>query len=368
MRILVACRAIHDMAGGVERQSLALIREMKARGHDARLFTLDHRAAEDFYDVGREIQWYKLNMGDPSVKAGWLLRFKRMRQVRRIMREFKPDVVLAFQQGMFITLRMYTLGTGIPVVAAERESPYRYDFVQEGKHSDLIFQTYRLAPRITVQCQSYVEAYPKYLRSKISVIPNSVFPAKHYAHPEGEPGKPKTLLCVARLTYQKNQLALLEAFARLTKEFPDWKLVLAGEGDHRPQVEQAIKDLNLQDHVEVLGAIKNVSELYTSAQALCIPSRWEGFPNVLGESLAHGLPAVGYQGCGGVRDLIHEGQNGLLASGNGDIDSLTQALREMMSDDQRRKVMGKQAVESIKAYSPPLIYDKWEGLCEGFAR
>lgn len=368
MRILVACRAIKDMAGGVERQSLALIKEMNARGHDARLITLDPARAEAFYEIERMMHWYKLDMGDPSVKASWALRFRRMKRVREIMKEFKPDVILAFQQGMFLSMRLYTAGTGIPVVAAERESPYRYDFVQEGKHRDLIFQTYRLAPRITVQCESYIAAYPEYLQARITVIPNSVFPSVKRAKPEGESGKEKILLCVGRLTYQKNQLALLDAFSSLTDRFPDWKLVLAGEGDYRPQVEQKIKDLNLAEKVELLGAVKNVPDLYAGAQALCIPSYWEGFPNVLGEALAHGLPAVGYQGCGGVRDLIHNGENGLLAAGNGDVETLRQALAEIMSDDARRKDMGKRAAESIEVYSPSAVYDKWESLCKEFER
>jgi len=366
MRILVACRAIKDMAGGVERQSLALIKEMNARGHDARLFTLDPTCAEAFYEFEKTAQWYKLDMGDPSIKASWVLRFKRMVKVRKMMREFQPDVVLAFQSGMFITLRLYTAGMGIPVIAAERESPYRYDFIEAGKHRNWVFRLFRLAPRITVQCASYVEAYPKYLQDRIRVIPNSVFPASKIAKPEGEEGQPKTLLCVARLTYQKNQLALLDAFARLAEKFPDWKLVLAGEGDHRTRVEQKIKILKLEGKVEVLGAIKNVSDLYATSHLLCIPSYWEGFPNVLGESLAHGLPAVGYQGCGGVRDLIIHGENGLLAAGNGDPQTLEKALAELMEDDAKRKDMGKQAVQSIQVYSPSTVYDKWESLCREF--
>ncbi len=362
MRLMIACRAIDNMAGGVERQAIALANEMVKRGHEVSLLTLDPKGAQAFYDIDGAVNWYKLDMGDPAVKAGLSLRLKRMGRVRDIMKAFKPDVVLAFQQGMFLTLRLYTLGMSIPVVAAERESPFRYDFLQAGKYRELIFQTFRLAPHITVQCDSYVEAYPTYLQRKITVVPNAVFPASRYATPEGQAGQEKILLCVARLSYAKNQTVLIEAFGRVAEMFPDWTLVLAGEGESRQSLEAQIQRRDLQERVRLLGAVKDVSALYTTSHLLCIPSRFEGFPNVLGEALAHGLPAVGYQDCGGVRDLIEHGKNGWLAEGNGYLEPLVSSLKEAMAGHEKRKAMGKEAIESVEKYQPEKIYDRWEAF------
>lgn len=362
MRLMIACRAIDNMAGGVERQAILLANEMTLRGHHVSLLTLDSKDAQAFYDIDDNVPWYKLGLGDPKKKAGWVLRLKRMEKVRRIMKEFSPDVILAFQQGMFLTLRLYMAGMGIPVVAAERESPFRYDFTRAGKRRHLVFQTFRLAPHITVQCESYVNAYPGYLRPKITVIPNSVFPAGQSASPAGKDIHEKILLCVGRLGYQKNQLVLVEAFSQLADDFPQWRLVLAGEGEDRENIERQIKKFNLEDKIELLGAVKNVSDLYINAHVLCIPSRWEGFPNVLGEAFAHGLPAVGYEGCGGVRDLIEHGKNGLLAKGNGNTESLYEALRTIMSNDDQRNAMGQYAIQSIHVYAPDKIYDQWENF------
>lgn len=359
---MIACRAIDNMAGGVERQAIALANEMTKRGHDVSLFTLDHEGAQAFYDIAPSVKWYKLGLGNPKEKASLLLRLRRMKKVREIMKAVCPDVVLGFQQGMFLTLRLYTLGMGIPIVAAERESPFRFDFLKEGKRRHLIFQTFRLAPHITVQCNSYPEAYPPYLQPKITVIPNAISPAHTYADAEGSSIENKTLLCVGRLGYQKNQLALIEAFAQLSKDFPDWHLTLAGEGEGRVAIEAIIDKHALNKRVDLLGAVKDVSTLYINAQALCIPSRWEGFPNVLGEALAHGLPAVGYKGCGGVRDLIDNEENGLLADGHDDTDTLRETLRRIMADDTARKVMGQKAIGSMKPYVPQAVYNQWESF------
>lgn len=368
MRLMIACRAIDNMAGGVERQAIALANEMTKRGHEVSLFTLDHKDAQAFYDIESSVNWYKLGLGNPKEKAGWALRFRRMMKVRRIMKEFKPDVVLAFQHGMFLTLRLYTVRMGIPIVAAERESPFRFDFLEAGKHRQMIFQSFRLAPHITVQCESYPEAYPSYLHSKITVIPNAISPAHQFAAPEGQDNQEKILLCVGRLGYQKNQLALIDAFARVSDDYPDWRLILAGEGEGRTAIEHKIIEYGLGKKVDLLGAVKDISALYANAHVLCLPSRWEGFPNVLGEALAHGLPAVGYRGCGGVCDLIEHGKNGLLADGYEDIDTLCNALREIMKDNAARKNMGIEAIISMEPYTPQAVYNQWESFLEGTQR
>jgi glycosyltransferase involved in cell wall biosynthesis len=363
MKLMVACRAIDNMAGGVERQAIALVNEMSQRGHETRLFTLDDAQAKTFYDIDPSVHWEKLGVGNPKVKANWRVRYQRMKKVRAIVRDFNPDVILAFQQGMFLSLYLYTGGMGIPVVAAERESPFRYDFLKSGQYRKLMaFQSFRLAPHITVQCNSYVEAYPQYLQSKMKVIPNAIYPSEIRSNPGGNKGQSKILLCIGRLSYQKNQLVLLDAFARLAKDFSEWKLVLAGEGEGRAEIESKITTLDITEKVDVLGAVKDVTLLYANAHALCIPSRWEGFPNVLGESMAHGLPAVGYEGCGGVRDLITHGQDGILAKGNEGAKDLEEALHIIMSDDAGRLDLGANALEAIQQYVPARVYSQWENF------
>lgn len=358
------------MAGGVERQAISLANDMNRRGHHADLLTLDPAEAKAFYDFDPDVSWHRLDMGDPSIKANIRLRLARMKRTREIMREEKPDVILAFQQGMFLTLRLYTLGMGIPVIAAERESPFRYDFINDGKHRDLFFQSFRLAPRITVQCESYVEAYPNYLHDKIAVIPNAVFPAEkdNIADPQGKPGAKKILLCVARLAGQKNQTVLLDAFSVLSGDFPDWSLMLVGDGHDHAMIKDKIHNLGLNDKVQMQGPTQNISKIYAQAQALCIPSKWEGFPNVLAEAMAHGLPAVGYQGCGGVRDLITHGESGLLAAGNGDLETLTATLRDMLSDDDKRAEMGRKAHIAMQDFTPKHVYDQWEAFLKKVAQ
>src|SRR5262249_23212441 len=139
------------------------------------------------------------------------------------------------------------------------------------------------------------------------------------------------LLSVGRLSYAKNFSVLIDTFAALTESFPDWELRIVGEGEDRGALEAQLARLpGLKGRVSLPGVYREIEEEYSAAHLFCLSSRWEGFPNALAEALAHGLPAVGFAGCDGVPDLIEPGQNGALATGNGDVVALADALAPLM--------------------------------------
>ncbi len=362
MKILFAYRAIDGIAGGLERMSNAIMNEMCLRGHDVQFLTLDHAQAQSYYPMDERIDWYKLNMGDYRQRAGWKMRWKRLQAMRDYIIRSKPDVIIAFQDGSFFSTKVASLFTGIPVVLAERISPQHFDYKSGRNYRGLIWQTYRWAKNITIQCESYKPMYPAYLRKRLVCISNPVFQRDRFAQP-GKTRDRKKLLCVGRLCYQKNQDVLIRAFLNLASEFPEWDLILAGDGEHYKAL-ALLADAHPQ--IRLLGAVRDVEALYLEANLFCIPSRWEGFPNALAEALSYGVPAIGYRDCGGVRDLIQEGENGLLAAGALDVQPLEAALRRLMTDDDLRAKMGEKAVRSVEKYKPSLIFDQWEAFFKRF--
>lgn len=368
MRIMVSCRAIANMAGGVERMAIALMHAMLARGHTVSLLTWDSQdSAKPFYDMDPRITWHKLAIGDHAVKAGWSLRLQRALKMRRIVKADKPNVIMAFQEGPFIALRFYMPDFRIPMICGERNAPQRFDYVKAGSRRHWYYRAMAFASTVTVQLPSYVKLYPWYLRRKMRVIPNPVFAATQFAKPAGEPSQPKILLCIARLGYQKNQRVLIDAFRQLAPRFPDWNLVFAGEGEDRPVMERMIADYGLQSRITMLGAVSDVTAQYVKSHLFCLPSRWEGFPNNLVEAFAHGLPAVGFADCAGIGDLIQSGTNGALAKGMNNTDTLAEALASLMQDDAARARLGANAIEQMKQYAPDKIFDQWEALFKELA-
>ncbi len=361
MRVLFVCRMFDRVAGGVERMAVVVMNALSQRGHDVSLFTWDAKSAQAFYPMRDAVRWHRLNMGDPMRPASPALRLARLRRFRELASSSRPDAVVAFQHGPFLFAAAGAMGNGIPVILSERNAPDRLDHTRAGRHRGAMFQSMRLAAAIAVQFPGYIDRYPPYLRHRIVVVPNPVERAEAFASPGAE--KPqRTLLFVGRLSYQKNVGALLRAFARLADTFPTWRLRLVGEGEERAHLDALAGDLGIGGRVTLAGTTADVATEYCDADLFCLPSRWEGFPNALAEAMAHGLPAVGYQECAGVNELIVPGRNGALAGGNGDPGTLADALATLMSDDDARSRLGGEARRLADAYEPGRIIDAWESL------
>ena len=365
MKVLFVSRLFDGVSGGIERMAIALMNELNVRGHKIELLSWDRVDAETYYPLDKDVVWNRLDMGDAKEKAGWRLRASRQIAIRRFLKSSRPDVMIAFQHGPFLTVAMAALGLGIPIIAAERNAPQRFDHLRAGKRRGLIFQTFRMADRITVQLDDYLEGYPHYLRERIVSIPNPVWPATEPAEPAGTGSRSKRLLSVGRLSYQKNQAALIEAFSQIADQVPGWDLVLVGAGEDETKLKKLVAEKGLDQRVEFTGAVKDVEQFYRTSHLFCLSSRWAGFPNALAEAMAHGLPAVGYADCAGVRQLIADNQTGCLAPGNGIVETLADSLLYLMKDDAARQAMGDAARTAVEQFSPPAVFDRWEKLfCE----
>src|SRR5437773_1189095 len=173
-----------QMAGGVERMIVSVMNAMNARGHRVSLFSWDRADATAFYPMAPGIDWHRLDLGDPSRKAGLGLVATRAPIVRRLVRQLAPDAIVCFQGGPFMAMGLYTGGLGIPLVAAERTSPTLYEHANTARHRFVEHQAFRFAARITIQFERYRALYPAHLRARLVTIPNPVAPATIKARPE----------------------------------------------------------------------------------------------------------------------------------------------------------------------------------------
>lgn len=361
MKILFVCRAFGGVVDGIGRQAIFIMEEMISKGHEVNLITWDKDDAQGFYQMPKDMRWLKLN-AKPEDKTNCVDYFKQLLSIRKHVRAINPDIIIGFQHRAFFPVRLACTGLSVPVLLSERDSVHQYRYIVGFLKRMFIVHSMVLADRITVQCPSYVKDYPFYMRHKIVVIPNLVLPAKIINSDETRDKNNKILLSVGRLCFQKNMTALVNAFIRISPKLPEWKLHIAGEGCERQQIEKIIIDANMADKVILLGAVKNVHELYASSHLFCLASWWEGFSNAIAESLACGLPCVAYEGCPGMKDLIEDGSTGQLAQGNGNVETLANALYSLMDDDVRREAMGVPARISMKQYTKDKVIILWSNL------
>ncbi len=359
--ILFVCRNFHQMAGGIERMASLLMNQMVDKGYRVGLITWDPEDAESHYPLNASIKWMKLNLGSPFERANLKTRLLRLKKIRTFTKVFDADVAICFQVGSYITAKVAMLGLGIPTIAAERNSPDLFNFVQSGnklrKRAEFALKT---ADCITLQFESYREKYGEALQNKFIVIPNPVIPIENPPFPNESPISPTRLLHVGRLSYQKNQSFLLRAFAKIAQANPTWVLTLVGDGEQRQEVEDLISKLGLEKRVELIGAVTDLENWYSQSACLVFPSLWEGFPNAVVEAMSYGLPVIGLTTTSGVNELVKNKVNGLLSDNNEK--AFANTIQQIIDDDTFRQQAGREARKSVLQYRPGVIFDKWSVL------
>ncbi len=147
---------------------------------------------------------------------------------------------------------------------------------------------------------------------------------------ERHAGSERVFLFCGSLIARKGIDLLARAFVRLASEFPEVRLRIAGEGELRQSVGQTLRPVS--DRVEFTGFKdwNELPELYSSADVLCVPSRYDGWGLVVPEGLASGLPVIASDRMGAALEFIQTGANGWLIPA-GDENAILQAMREAAS-------------------------------------
>ncbi|HUE43296.1 MAG TPA: glycosyltransferase family 4 protein [Candidatus Sulfotelmatobacter sp.] len=161
----------------------------------------------------------------------------------------------------------------------------------------------------------------------------------------------KAILFCAKLQSWKRPMDLLRAFA--SAAIPDAKLVFAGDGAQRAELETEAAARGIQNKVEFLGFVNQsqLPRLYKAADLMVIPSRYEPFGLVVNESMLCGCPVIASDRVGAVRDLITHGETGYVYS-CGDVESLASTIRQAVEDPVRLNAIRTNALERIRAWSP----------------
>jgi glycosyltransferase involved in cell wall biosynthesis len=195
---------------------------------------------------------------------------------------------------------------------------------------------------------------------RVSVLPNPA-PSLPQLRPRDELRESfglngPALAFAGRLTAQKSLRVALEAVAAVDGV----ELLIAGAGDERPAIERDIAELGLDARVRLLGAQPRarVVELFAAADASILSSSWENFPHTVVEALAAGTPVLA-TATGGVAEVVHDGENGLLVP-VGDAAALAGAIRRFFADDELRGRLRSAAAASVAAYAPERVFAELE--------
>lgn len=372
MKILYCHCSLYN-PGGMERVLLNKVRWIKENTHwEVVVVTTDQQGRKLFYDFPKGVRFFDLGINysvDNALPAHQkILSYFRKRKLHRsrltklLMRE-RPDITVSLfpSESSFIP----DIKDGSKKVLELHFN--RYFRLQYGRKGVLgladrwrSWQDVKLARRfdsfvvLTEEDKGYWGEM-----SNISVIPNA---AMQLGECHSDVSQPR-VIAVGRLDYQKGFDRLIQAWEIVQKDIGcrNWQLDIFGQGEWRDMLQRMIEKAGLDQSAHIHPPTSQIGNEYADSSLLVMSSNYEGFPMVMIEAMACGLPVVSFDYKCGPRDIIDNGINGLLVS-NGDIEGLTHAMIKIMGDDAYRKFLSANAKRIVETYSEEAVMAKWIAL------
>lgn len=361
MNILFFVSSMH--AGGAERVAATLTSAWAAQGHRVTLVPTYTRRGKLFYSIDSRVrlEWVADSMG-------WLARtpfapLVKLWVLRRMLKRERPDVVISFLTNVNVMVLMASRGLRVPVIVCERTNPAASTSATPRLQS-LRRRLYPHASMVTVQAEAsrapMMDLVPGLER--VAVIPNPLPPDLPPARPAPPAASRRRMVAMGRLVPSKRYTCLIEVFARLAPRFPEWDLVIWGEGPLRGELESRVSVAGLAGRVRLPGRTPTPWSELLEADLFVMTSAVEGFPNALIEAMALGLPCVTVDCPSGPREITRDGQDAVLVPLN-DSGALEQALEGLMKDPAARLALGARGAGSVRArYGLEQVLEQWNAL------
>lgn len=357
---------IHSLSGGgAERVAVEMSDYWARRGCRVTLVT-QSGPETDVYPIPEGVDRRALRLARASGNplSGALTNLRRVFALRRVIRKTRPHVVL----GMMTT-------SSVLCVAAARRLPCRV-IATEHTHppaqglssfwEKLRRWAYPRAHAVVALTSGTAQWLERNVPgSRVAVIPNAVRWPMERGEPVIEPPPREgrlRLLAVGRLHVQKGFDVLLKAFAQIVEYFPDWDLVILGEGDEREALERQIEDLGLSGRVTLPGRVGNLPDWYEQSDLYVLSSRVEGLSNTLIEAMASGLPVVAFDCETGPREIVRDGIDGVLVREVEDDQALAAQLADLMCRPERRAALARRAIDVRDRFGTARVMAMWNQL------
>lgn len=350
----------HLRLGGAERVAAFLANGLAERGHEVTVLTFS-QAQTHAYELSVQVAQINLNMERPAkqaVESLWQV-MRRIHALRQALHQHPSDIVLAWTDRLNV-MTLLARPTA-PVLIALRNTR-----AHNGLALNLLSRwLYPWADAVisNTPLTTHLSAIPAERRH---IILNPLTDINTDEKPYPLPSDRYHIMTLGRLEPVKHHALLLRAFAPLKDTFPDWDVVLIGEGALRPALERLRDELDLNHRVIFTGTLTPPFATLRQGEIFVLTSHTEGLPNALMEAMGCGLACISTDYDGDPRVLITPDEDGIIVPVD-DVEGLRSALKDLMTNAAQRQKLGEAAKRVRERFAPSSILDQWENLLKAYA-
>ncbi|MBC9713862.1 glycosyltransferase [Streptomyces sp. TRM66268-LWL] len=364
-----------DELGGITSWSHQMARLFSNRGHQVHVLGITPAPAGRRHDLGDDLPYRTTTLYDvhpPAPPSGGGVRRrvdpvdrrrraahaagmrKQAEKLTDLFRAARPGAIVIVTQVWAMEWVALADTTGLTVIGMSHES---YETCRRSSRYGRVQRYYKDVDRMLTLTREDADLWIRKGLDHVGAMPNPLpfFPDTP------SPRRAKTVVSIGRLHEEKGVDLLLEAWALLAPDHPDWTLAIYGAGEEEQALRRQCAQLGIEASVQWRGRTDDVPAALRESCVFALSSRGEGFPLALMEAMATGVPCVAFDVAPGVREIITDGADGFLAP-PGDTRQLARHLATLMGDSDLRDLMGDSARQNIQRYATDLIVDRWETL------
>jgi glycosyltransferase involved in cell wall biosynthesis len=352
--------------GGAQRVATLLSNQWAKDGHAVDLISFENAGDEPFYELkGVSIHYLGVVDGSSDLVRSIKRNLTRVTRLRSLLLRLQPDNLVAFMTDANVIALLGSCGLDIPVIVSERNQPERPGLGLLHRSARRV--SYRWSNAIVMQTETMAAWARARFSPPVHVIPNPVILDSTVAPSSaGQLSRP-TIVAAGRLVEQKGFDVLVNSFIAVAGNHPEWDLIIYGEGPLRDSLWRRVIASGLEPRIALPGLTTDIGAALRRASLFVVPSRYEGYPNVLIEALACGLPVVATDCAGGTAEIVEGGFYARLVPPD-DPNALAEALDGLMSNSQLRAEYATRAPLAVTNLDVSLICSRWLELMDSLTQ
>ena len=336
-------------AGGAERV-VSILANIFSKKHDIEVIVFSNAPA--FYTLSPKVRIkiveYKKAKKFPL--KSWRDSYSRISALKKLFATRKSHVFISFTTVMNIYSIIANISLNRKLIISERTDPKAHKLIP----IIILLRNllYQLADKLVVQNNAQHDYFIKKVKeNKLVIINNPI----EKISPNSSVDDKVHIVNIGRLTEQKNQFALIDAFINANLMC---NLYILGDGPMKTHLEEYIFKNNMQNRIHLVGLQKDVYKYLKSDWIFASTSNYEGFPNALIEAMNSGLACIHYDCPTGIGEIIQDEVNGCLIPMNQN-KIFSSKLKELYNDKAKRNLIGFNARNSVQKLQVENIANEW---------